>query len=314
VKEQNTVAPDRTIDLNAVSVFTRVVETGSFTLAAQQLGLPKSAVSRRVARLELELGARLLHRTTRRLHLTDAGESYYRDASRALSELNDAANALSAAESEPRGTVRFTAPADFAQGLLSRLIVRFLERYPLVRIETVLTARLVDLVTEGFDLALRGGPMRDSSLMVRRIMATELILVASPRYLKRRAAPRSPAELGAHDCVMIRPQAGKNRLELTHTSGKRETVDVTGPSAADDIGFSRELVLEGAGIGLVAALDSYEYIAQGRLLRVLPRWRGPVGHLQIVYASAHVPHRVALFRDYLYDELRAECDRLAGRG
>jgi DNA-binding transcriptional LysR family regulator len=217
---------------------------------------------------------------------------------------------VSSSETEPRGTVRFTAPADFAQGVLSRLIVGFLERHPLVRIETVLTARLVDLVTEGFDLALRAGPMRDSSLMVKRIMTTELVLVASPNYLKRRGAPRSPAELGAHDFVMIRPQAGKNRLELTHTSGKVRSVEVSGPSAADDIGFSRALVLEGAGIGLVATLDSHEEIDEGNLVRVLPRWRGPIGHLQLVYTSARVPLRVALFRDYLYRELRAECARL----
>ncbi len=152
------------MDLNHVAVFARVVELESFTAAAKQLGLPKSSVSRTVTRLEDELGVRLLQRTTRKLHLTEAGQAYYERARASLTGLEEAASAATNLSAEPRGTVRMSAPADMGIMNLGDLVARFVRKYPLVHVEISLSSRFVDLVAEGFDLALRAGKMADSKL------------------------------------------------------------------------------------------------------------------------------------------------------
>jgi len=200
--------PQSNVDLNRVAVFLRVVEVQSFTAAAEALGLPKSSVSRSVAHLEESLGVQLLQRTTRAVQLTDAGRLYFEEASRALGALEQAQATLSQLDSRPQGPVRITAPADLGAQVLAPLAARFVRRTPGITLEFVLTARLVNLVEEGVDLAVRAGPLRDSSLISRRVSGLDAWIFASPAYLDARGTPTSLEELASHDCVLFRPRRG----------------------------------------------------------------------------------------------------------
>jgi len=306
--KQKTVAKIGTIDLNDVAAFVQVVTAASFTQAARQLGLPKSAVSRRVARLEDALGARLLQRTTRRLHLTDAGTHYYREATEALAALDDAKEAVGELQAEPRGTVRITAPGDFHDHLEEPLS-EFAERYPKVYVEVVLTGRRVDLVGEGFDLALRAGHLLDSSLRVRRLGTTPLVTMAAPAYLERHGTPQRPEELANHTCVLFRSENGQSRWQLSGPDGER-AVTVRGPVGSDDFALIRDLAKRGVGIALVPLHSCLADITANELERVLPAWSGPAGALFLVYPpSPQVPQRVVLLREHLYERLRTIFER-----
>ncbi|HEX2572634.1 MAG TPA: LysR family transcriptional regulator [Polyangia bacterium] len=290
-------------DLNRVAIFVRVAEAGSFTAASATLGLPKSSVSRSVLQLENELGVRLLQRTTRKLALTDAGRAYFERARAALADLEGATAAVAADGTEPRGTVRITAPVDAGTTLLADLVTRFVRQYPRVQVELSLTARRVDLVAEGFDLALRAGRLDDSTLVARRIGTTDVGLYAAPEYLDRRGRPGTIADLAEHDCVLFRAQGGRATWSLEGPQGE-ETVEVTGAIMADDLSFVLRAVLAGGGVGLMPIFLCAEPATRGELVRLLPSYAFHGAALHVVLPSAqHVPARVALFRDFLIAHL-----------
>jgi DNA-binding transcriptional LysR family regulator len=297
--------------LNHVAVFVRVVETGSFTAAARALGLPKSSVSRSVSRLELELGVRLLQRTTRSVHLTDAGHAYYDKVSRALSEMQEAQTAVSDMQATPQGVVRVTAAVDIGSSVLAGLVASFLRKHPDIHVEMVLTGRFVNLVEEGVDLAVRAGKLDDSSLVARKVGTVEARLLVAPGYLKRKGTPKTVADLARHDCVLFRARRGQLSWELTGPKGV-EKVDVTGKVSADDFAFVRQMMLAGSGIGLVPWTTCAQDTERGRLVRLLPEYAAPGGALHVVYPSArYVPQRVALLRDFLVQgllERASTCD------
>jgi DNA-binding transcriptional LysR family regulator len=291
-------------DLNDVVAFVRVVEAGSFTGAAAQLGLPKSAVSRRVARLEEALGVRLLQRTTRSLHLTDAGVAYHARAAGALSTLSEARDVATEATGEPRGTVRLTAPVDMGGGVVAEVLTKFAREFPRVCVDVELTARLVDLVAEGFDLAIRAGQLRDSSLVARRLAEAQMVLVASPEYLKRRGTPRTPADLAKHECILWRSRQGEAKWSLEGPRGT-ETVVVRGSLAGDDFTFVRAVAAQGGGVGLVPVPGTAPDFEAGRLVPVLTDYHGPSSPVHLVYPSARfLPQRVAVLRDFLIQNFR----------
>jgi DNA-binding transcriptional LysR family regulator len=190
-----------TIDLNRIAIFVRVVEAASFTAAAAALGVPTSSASRAVARLEAELGVRLLNRTTRKLSLTDEGRPFFQRMQAVIAETEEATQQAAGFAREPRGPVRVTAPLDLGLQVLPAIVRRIIERYPGIVVELVLTSRRVDLVEEDIDLAIRGGHLPDSSLVARKITATDLGIFAAPSYLQRRGRPRAFADLARHDCL-----------------------------------------------------------------------------------------------------------------
>jgi DNA-binding transcriptional LysR family regulator len=300
-----------TPDLNHVSVFVRVVEGGSFTAAARALGLPKSSVSRSVSRLEAELGVRLLQRTTRSVHLTDAGHAYYDTVSRALSGLAEAQAAISDMQATPTGVVRVTSATDIGTNVLAALVARFVQKHPSIHVEMVLTGRFLNLVEEGVDLAVRAGKLDDSSLVARRVGSLEARLFAAPGYLRRRGVPKSVKELASHDALLFRARRGRASWQLSGPKGV-EKVDVSGRVSADDFAFVRQMMLAGAGIGLVPWTTCAQDVERGRLLRVLPEYAAPGGALHVVYPSArYMPQRVALLRDFLVQgllERASTCD------
>jgi len=294
------------MDLNHVAVFARVVELESFTAAAKHLGLPKSSVSRTVTRLEDELGVRLLQRTTRKLRLTEAGQAYYERARVALAGLEEAASAATNLSAEPRGTVRMSAPSDMGSLHFGDMVARFVRKYPLVHVEISLTSRYVDLVAEGFDLALRAGKLADSSLVVRKIGTDSLGLFASASYLRRRGRPKTVAELANHDCVLFHGQNGKCEWHLTGPRGV-ERVTVRGPLNADEMGFVQQAVAAGVGIALLPTFAVRLAAARGTTpmpVRLLPEYSISGNGLQVVSPSTRFPSAsVTAFRDFLVVEL-----------
>jgi DNA-binding transcriptional LysR family regulator len=290
------------MDLNRIAVFARVVEAGSFTAAAAALGVRKSSVSRSVAALEEALGIRLLQRTTRKLSLTDAGSAYYARARDALAGIQEAHRAASSLGAEARGVVRITAPVDLA-GDLATVTSAFVHAHPAVRVEVSLTARFVDLVKEGFDLAVRAGPLVDSSLLARKLGETEIALFASPAYLDRAGRPRRLSDLARHDCILYRAAGATTVWRLSGPRGEEE-VSVRGRVETDEFAFVRASAREGAGIaftpvGMVASL-----VESGDLERVLPRYAVRGALLHIVWPSrGFEPAAVRLLRDALVEAL-----------
>lgn len=292
------------MDLNRVSAFVRVVADGSFTGAAKALGLPKSSVSRSVAQLEQDLGIRLLHRTTRKLHLTDAGAAFYDRVARALTDIDEATVAAADMQAELRGTVRVTAPVDLGAAVLAPIVARFVRKHPAIHIDLVLTGRVVDMVAEGFDLAVRVGPLRDSSLIARRVGQLDSALYASRKYVARRGQPKDVDDLANHDCILFRPSQGKEVWRIVNPAGDKREVAVAGAISADDLSFIRKAVLSGAGIARLPQFLCAREEASGIMVRVLPAWASEGAILHMAYPSArYVPQRVSVFREFAAGEL-----------
>jgi DNA-binding transcriptional LysR family regulator len=292
-----------TIDLNRIAAFVQVVESGSFTAAAKAIRLPTSSVSRAVARLEEDLGVRLLHRTTRKLSLTGPGGQYFKRMQSAIGEARDASAAAAGESAQPRGVVRITAPIDFGPLELPRLVTALARKHPGLVLDLMLTGRRLDLVEEGIDLAIRGGVLDDSTLVARKLFASELGVYASPGYLKGRAQPRTPADLRAHDCIRLRGRAGSTAWRLEGPGGRRD-VPVSGAIIADDMGFVFGAVLAGAGLGLLPREIVGKELKSGRLIRLLPAYALRGTGLYVVWPSQRLlPARVVLVRDFLIAEL-----------
>ena len=287
------------MNLNRAILFARVVEAGSLTRAASESGLATSSVSRSLVRLEQDLGVRLLQRTTRKLNLTAAGRAYFDQIRGAIAVIDEASAAASEMGSEPRGLVRATAPPSLGSTLIG-IIGAFLAKHPQIRIELSCSQRLVDLVDQGFDLAVRIGRPRDSSLIMRRVGRLQSGLFASRSYVRRRGQPRSPADLERHDCVMFRSQGGKVRWRLL--DGKQEQViEVSGPIAVDDIPSAHQAIVSGIGVGPISFFMSSRL---PNLVRVLPRYVLADLPVSLVSPSKRLePARVVLFRDFLAAEL-----------
>jgi DNA-binding transcriptional LysR family regulator len=304
------------MDLNLVTAFVRVVEQQSFTGAAKALNLPKSSVSRRVTELEEELGVQLLHRTTRKLALTEAGRSYYEQAERALSELNAAAESAAGMDTEARGIVRVTAPVDIGVMGLADILGEFLREYPDIHVELSISSRVVNLIDEGFDIGVRAGKTRDASLVARRVGNAALCLYASPDYLQRRGRPKSLDELAEHDCVLFRAQHGKALWTLDGPGGETSTVEVRGRINVDEMLFVRQAVGVGLGIGLLPAIVIAS-CARAKPLdvveRVLPDFSmGGGTDVSVVTPSGPKrPRRVTLLRDFLVQRLTSRCENTA---
>jgi DNA-binding transcriptional LysR family regulator len=230
---------------------------------------------------------------------------YFEEASRALSALEQAHEALSQLDARPQGAVRITAPVDLGAQVLAPLAARFVRRTPGITLEFLLTGRVVNLVEEGVDLAVRAGALRDSSLISRRVNGLEAWLFASPGYLDARGTPTSVEQLAEHDCVLFRPRRGHAEWSLVGPGGTTR-VRVRGPVAGDDFTFLHEAVLAGAGIGLLPALQCEQEVARGRLVRLLSAYTGPAAPLHVVWPAAkHVPKRVVLVREWLVKALGA---------
>jgi DNA-binding transcriptional LysR family regulator len=277
--------------LDGIDVFVKVVQAGSFSAAARQLGMPATTVSLKIARLESRLGTTLIQRSTRRMHVTPAGERYFAHCLAALCELTAGEEQLAAGADEPAGLLRITAPADLSQRLLPMLVQRYLERYPRATVELVVTNAPLDLLAQGIDLAIRASPMQDSSLISRKFVSGMLALFATPAYLAEHGTPKRPKDLARHQVHVL---AGMPPfvLKLVSKNGTLQ-LEPTARVKADDMETVRSFVTLGMGIGLLPVLAIRQ-----ELQRVLPAYATPPSSVFFVHAAQRfVPVNVRAFID-----------------
>ncbi len=286
------------MDLNDIVVFTKVAETKSFTGAADALGLPKSTVSRKLAQLEERLGVRLVQRTTRKLALTDIGEMYYERCSRIVHDVIAAEQLVTDMQATPRGRLRITAPVDFSTRWLGDIVAAFLARYPDINIELASSDEVVDLIEDGFDVAVRFGPMPESTLIARKLCSLSLVLAASPAYLAK-TPMRSIDDLDAAEHVLFTPTTATQVWTLfngdqTHEFGRPARF------ASNNYGAVRDVALAGGGVALLSEFMVSEDLTAGQLVRVLPTWSTKQTEVHAVYPARHnLPPRLTLFLDHL---------------
>ncbi len=270
-----------------INVFVAVVEHDGFAAAGRHLGVAKSTISRKVAELEERLGVRLLNRTTRQISTTDIGERFYGEAKIGIDALLRAERVAERALDEPRGTLRITSIANVAALDMGGLIDRYLRAYPETSIEFRADARTVDLVAEGFDVALRAGPMQDSTLMTRVLRTVDAILCAAPDYLESRGRPERPSDLKDHPCILLGTErlARGDQWRLTRGASE-ETVSVGGRVRVNDPASAHPLCVRGHGIAVLPEIVVRDDLQSGRLEHVLPDWSGGTLHLQAVFQGS----------------------------
>jgi LysR family transcriptional regulator AphB len=272
-------------DLNDLVIFARVVQTGSLTAAADVLGIPKSNVSRRLSRLEGEMGVRLLERTTRKLHLTEVGGLYYEHCRRILEEVEHAELSVQQRLEAPRGLLRISASYSTGQALLSPLLGEFMALYPEVTLQLVLTNRRVDLIEEGFDMTIRMGQLEESALVARYLGSTRGDCVASPAYIKRMGMPAAPEDLTAHQCLTMTDVPQHERWTFTGADGEVRTVNFKAQATVNDFVTLRGMLVSGAGIGVLPNYFCAEAVGSGQLVPVLAGWTTPVSAMHALYPS-----------------------------
>jgi DNA-binding transcriptional LysR family regulator len=290
------------VDLNDMLYFVEVVERGGFAAAGRALGIPKSRLSRRVADLEAHLGVRLLQRTTRKLSLTQVGESYLRHCQAMRDAAMAASDAVAEVQTEPRGVIRVTCPVTLAQTVLGELMPEFLRRCPLVHVEMLVTNRPINLVEEGVDVALRvRASLEDSgSMVVKRLDSSRQILVASPDLLERQGTPRSLDDLQLLDSMAMSAVDGQFSMTLFGPEGKEQRVQLQPRYVVDDLLTLQFAALAGSGMCWLPDYMCQDALAQGRLVQLLPEWAPPPGIVHAVFPSRRgLAPAVRHFLDFL---------------
>jgi DNA-binding transcriptional LysR family regulator len=282
-------------------LYTRVVETGSFSAVARELGTIQPTVSKQLTALEEHLGVRLLNRTTRQLSPTEAGRKYYERCKRILDDIADAETGLSDLQNRPTGLLRVHAAVAFGQLYMLPIMFRFRRLYPGVAVDLMLSDRYVDLIQEGVDVAIRFGELRDSQLVARRVGGARRVCVASPAYLRARGTPRTPGELVAHNCITYN-YLFSNEWDFDGAQGATK-VRVGGDFRANSALTIRAAALEGIGIANMPTMFVQEDLDQGRLVQVLGEYGPPAVDVHAIYASARfLSTKVRTFLDFVAEE------------
>lgn len=286
-------------DYNDLAMLVRVAEASSLSAAAQVMGIPKSTLSRRLIDLEARLGVALIRRGARKLHLSEAGAALVAQCGPLFARIDEAEAALARDGDAARGSLRISAPADFGVHVCAPIVEAFVREHAGLNIEVVYDDRVVDMVAERFDVALRIGPVKDTALVVRAIGAVGGAVVASPEYIARRGTPAGPAELAAHDCLVFTTPPFGSTWTLSHTDGRVAEVEVRGRLAANSLAVLRRAARAGLG---VARLPDYLYVddcGAGRLVRLLPGWSTGVRKVMVAYPQARrLAPAVRLFIDF----------------
>ncbi len=292
--------------LEQLAAFVAVAEAGSFKDAAKRIGRDASIVSRRVSQLEQKIGARLLSRTTRRVTLTEVGMLYHRRIQGILDELENASREASDSAASPQGVLRISLPVTFGRQWIAPLLPAFLARHPLIRIDARFSDRLVDVVSEGVDVAIRVGVLRDSSLTSRKIASYRNLLVAAPSYLTKHGRPKAPEDLAKHACLGFSGHADWPDW-LMMKEGKRKTIRPAGPLIADNSEVILAAAIAGAGITFTADWLAGPALRDGKLVEVLPGWGGKAegGVYAILPPGRMIPTKTRLFVDEIAKSIKA---------
>jgi DNA-binding transcriptional LysR family regulator len=311
------------MELTTLQAFVKVVQAGSFTRAADALGTQKAHLSRVITQLEKELGVRLLERTTRALSLTEIGREFFERAVGILASVDDAQRAVQQAQGEPRGTLRLTCGAEFGMIAVSGWIDRYLAEHPQVRVDADFTSRVVDIVHEGFDLAIRLGALADSTLTARRLGELRYALYAAPGYLARRGVPGHPADLSSHDLLAFSGGDGADAWALSRDGARHgvtrdrarheaprdratQRVPLAPRLRANNVFALCDAARRGRGIALLPCIVAGPALATGELVEVLPGWTRPAVPVHAVFASArYLTPKVRAFIDLAVREMAA---------
>jgi DNA-binding transcriptional LysR family regulator len=291
--------------LSALRLFVRAVETASFSRAARESGMSQPAVSRAVASLEADLGARLMLRTTRRLAVTEAGQRVYVQALRLLAEEDALVEAVAGADREPVGRLRISTSVAFAATEIAPHVEGFLGRYPRMRLDIVATDTRIDPVAEGVDLMFRLGDLADSGMTSRRLGAYPRWLVAAPALAGQLRADKPPAELVAGRCIVFSGSAAAGRWSLTRDEA-RSDFEASGPATTTNGAVVASLAAAGAGVALMPSFAVREDLDRGRLVRVASGWQGPPIDLHAVWPHRELPRKARVWLDYLAPRLTLE--------
>jgi DNA-binding transcriptional LysR family regulator len=292
--------------LASMRAFVRVVEAGSFVRGADKLGISTTSASRLVGELEAHLGSRLLQRTTRKLHLTDAGERYFERALQLLSDLDEAESEVGSETTAPRGRLRISVGQTFGVRQLSTLFPRFHAQYPEIELEVFATDRRVDLIEEGYDLAVRMSLELPPTYVARHLCAIRVVVCASPAYLKEHGTPETPSELSAHNCLTVVSGGFENRWSFESARGQ-QLVQVRGNYRSDSGDLLRSAALAGQGIVYLPTFIVGEELARGELVPILREWRLPQLDAKVVYPSRRfLSAKVRAFTEFLQREFAGE--------
>jgi DNA-binding transcriptional LysR family regulator len=287
-------------DLNSLKIFAQVVDANSFSEAARRLKMPLATVSRRIADLEDQLGLRLLERTTRNMRLTDAGCEVLEQARQVVELSNAVDNIISDHRSNVCGTLRLSAPPSISDSLIAPLAGAFQATYPDVRVQVFITDRIVDQIAEGVDVAFRVGPLKDSTLVARRLLTYRHQLVASPAYLKTSKPPKNPQDLFKHRLIAFSFWKPEYSWDFAHTNGQdKETIAFEPHLAMNDYAGLATALLAGAGIGELPPIVQPELLRERLLVEVMPAWHLPRFDLSLVHlGNRFIPRPVRAFKEF----------------
>ncbi|MEH6608708.1 MAG: LysR substrate-binding domain-containing protein [Halioglobus sp.] len=290
-------------NISAIPVFTCVIEEGSFSKAAGKLGITKSAVSKRISGLEAQLGVKLLQRSTRKLSLTEAGERYFEHAVYALRSAQDAENAATELQKIPQGTLRISAPMSFGRLHVAPIIPLFLKQYPQIQIHMDMSDLSHDVIAEGFDIALRGGDLPDSSLIARKLAPIHSVLCASEEYIAQHGMPKTPQELMWHNCILYTYHTTMNEWIFIR-NGEEGRVRISGNYQVNNSEALHESLLQGLGIGRLPTFVAGADIVSGKLIPVLPDYAMPHKAIYAVFPEKqYMPEKVRVFIDFMIEHL-----------
>lgn len=284
----------------AMRVFSQVIESGSFVGASKRLDLSPTAVSRHVAELEAHLQTRLLQRTTRRISLTESGRRFHERCVQLLAELDEAEQEAASATATPRGTIRLTTSISFGVRHVAPAIAAFLGLHPKVKFDVSLSDRIVDLVEEGFDLAIRIGAVGSENLVARKLGETRVVPCASPQYLARHGVPKTPQDLARHNCFTYEYVTPRGQWTFRDASGGEHTVRISGSIHSNNGELLAEAAAQGAGISIEPTFIVGPDVRAGRLVPLLENFEAPSGPIYAVYPSRrHLSAKVRLFVEFL---------------
>ena len=293
-----------TLNLNRLVVFAAVVEAGSLSAAARRLGLAKTMVSTHMQRLEVEVGASLLVRSTRRLSLTDAGAAFHEATRRILKETEEAVAAAGEDTADPRGTLRVSAAVDYCSNVIAPMAVELTRRYPQLKIEMIAEDRRADLIAEGVDLAIRVGRLADSSHQAVRVGSFEQWLVASPALFAGRPLPTQPQEAAAYPFLALTVLPNPLSRTFENAAGEKRVVRLDAAILSNTAVAVRRAALAGGGTAVMPDFAVAGDVTAGRLLRLLPEWKLPGGGIHCVFPAArHRPKKIRVFVDALREQL-----------
>lgn len=288
-------------ELKRIGIFTQVVETGSFSAAARRIGVAKSAISKQIAALEMEIGARLFNRSTRKLLLTEAGQIYYRHCSDIVDRADLALNEVRQYQDQPQGTLRISSPVPFAAPLMMPVIRELRMLYPLLKIDLKLDDRVVDMLDDGIDLAIRAGVLQDSALIAKKLCDVPVVAFASPEYLAQHGTPQTPSDLVDHQWLTFSVLSAPLVRSFRHkSSGQLEKPDVTGSLAVNSVDGIIAAAKQGLGISALASVTIHEELQSGVLVPLLPNYvLEPMAIYAVYPHREHLPPKTRIFMDIL---------------